>query len=397
VFFILNLFQKYFSIFISNIFRIISKLCLALVTKIFPTFDKNFLIMKITYLSTSIACSLLAMNIAVAQKSTTKTISKMDKEFLKSQPDGLYAKIETNKGDIYLQLEYKKVPMTVANFVGLAEGKIPNTARPNQPFYDGLIFHRVIKDFMIQGGCPKFNGMGDPGYKFPDEIDTTLKHNGPGILSMANAGPNTNGSQFFITHKETPWLDGKHSVFGHVVKGQDVVNAIVQNDTIRHIIILRKGKDAEKFDAPKVFETLKQQKEKEIVEKEKKQQEEVEKILQEKFGNAQTTPSGLKYIIEKQGDGEKPKVGQTVVVHYTGTFLDGKKFDSSYDRNQPLELPIGVGRVIKGWDEGIMLLNKGSKAKLIIPYQLGYGEQGYPGVIPPKSWLIFDVELLDIK
>lgn len=337
------------------------------------------------------------INFQFAQKKDVKKISKMDKEFLKTQPDGLYAKMETNKGAIYLAFEYKKTPMTVANFVGLAEGTIPNTARPNQAFYDGLIFHRVIKDFMIQGGCPKFNGTGDPGYKFPDEIDTTLKHNGAGILSMANAGPNTNGSQFFITHKETPWLNGKHSIFGHVVKGQEVVNAIQQNDTIRKVIILRKGKEAEKFDAPKVFETLKKQKDDELILAEKQKEEQTEKLLKEKFGNAQITSSGLRYIIEKEGDGDKPKAGQTVVVHYTGMFLDGKKFDSSYDRNQPLELPIGVGRVIKGWDEGIMMLKKGSKAKLIIPYQLGYGEQGYPGVIPPKSWLIFDVELLDIK
>lgn len=367
----------------------------------FSVILSKILFMNIKYLAASSLALITMININIAQNKSTKKIdkkiSKEDKEFLKTQPDGIYSKIETNKGNIYLMLEYKKVPMTVANFIGLAEGTIPNTARPNQPFYDGLIFHRVIKDFMIQGGCPKFNGTGDPGYKFPDEFDSTLKHNGPGILSMANAGPNTNGSQFFITHKETPWLDGKHSVFGHVVKGQEVVNNIQQNDTIRKIIILRKGKDAEKFDAPTVFETLKKQKEEEIIKLEKQRQEQEEKIIKEKYGNAQITPSGLRYIIEKEGEGETPKTGQTVVVHYTGMFLDGKKFDSSYDRNQPIEIPIGVGRVIKGWDEGIMLLKKGSKAKLIIPYQLGYGEQGFPGVIPPKSYLIFDVELLDIK
>ncbi len=352
--------------------------------------------MKVNIIAISMLMTIATGTLAQKKSDNSKN-NKMDKEFLKSQSEGLYAKIETNKGDIYLQLEYKKTPLTVANFVGLAEGSIPNTARPNQPFYNGLIFHRVIKDFMIQGGCPKFNGTGDPGYKFPDEIDTTLKHNGPGILSMANAGPNTNGSQFFITHKATPWLDGKHSVFGHVVKGQDVVNAIEQNDTIRKVVILRKGKEAEKFDAPKVFETLKKQKEDEVLAASKQKEEMELKLIQEKFPNAQSTASGLRYILQKEGTGDTPKQGQTVLVHYTGTFLDGKKFDSSYDRNQPIEIPIGVGRVIKGWDEGIMMLKKGSKATLIIPYHLGYGEQGYPGVIPPKSWLIFDVELLDIK
>lgn len=171
---------------------------------------------------------------------------------------GLYASIQTSKGEILLWLEYQKTPLTVANFVGLAEGKIPNTAKePGIPFYDGLRFHRVIKDFMIQGGDPAGNGTGGPGYKFRDEIVPELKHDRAGILSMANAGPTTNGSQFFITHKETSWLDGKHAVFGHVVAGQDVVNAIAQNDTIEHIRIIRKGKEAKKFDAAAVFTQLK--------------------------------------------------------------------------------------------------------------------------------------------
>src|SRR3954468_4260106 len=190
---------------------------------------------------------------AVAQKKTKQKLSKMDKEFLAKQQDGIYAKFETSKGDIYTFLEYKKTPMTVGNFVGLAEGKIKNSVKgEGVPYYDGLRFHRVIPNFMIQGGCPLGNGTGDPGYKFADEIDTSLKHKGPGILSMANAGPGTNGSQFFITHVETPWLDGKHTVFGHVVQGQDVVNKIAQNDTLKKLVILRKGKEAESFDAPKV-------------------------------------------------------------------------------------------------------------------------------------------------
>lgn len=172
--------------------------------------------------------------------------------------DGLFAEMQTSKGTILLYLEMDKTPLTVANFVGLAEGKIKNKAREEgTPYYDGLSFHRVIPDFMIQGGDPDGNGSGGPGYSFKDEIDRSLHHSAPGILSMANAGPGTNGSQFFITHKETPWLDGKHTIFGHVVEGQDVVNAIRQGDVIQQVKIIRKGKQAKKFDAVAIFEQLK--------------------------------------------------------------------------------------------------------------------------------------------
>ena len=308
--------------------------------------------------------------------------------------DGMYAKIKTSKGNILIKLEYEKTPLTVANFVGLAEGKIENEKKDfGTPYYDGLKFHRVINDFMIQGGCPDGNGMGGPGYQFPDEIHPDLKHDGPGILSMANAGPGTNGSQFFITHKETPWLDGKHTVFGSVVEGQEIVNLILQDDVIESIKIERKGNKAKEYDAAKIF-NLELNK---IKEKQSKKAEEVKKQLAELKKGSKTTSSGLSYKMTKKGTGIKPKSGQTVSVHYTGKLVDGTKFDSSYDRNQPIEFPVGQGRVIKGWDEGILLLNVGSKATFIIPPDLAYGERGAGGVIPPNATLIFEVELVDVK
>jgi cyclophilin family peptidyl-prolyl cis-trans isomerase len=182
----------------------------------------------------------------------TFSVSSKDKK--PKLEKGLYAEMTTTKGVILLKLEFEKVPMTVANFVALSEGKMKNTAKKEgKPFYDSIKFHRVIPNFMIQAGDPMGNGMGGPGYKFKDEIVPELKHTGPGILSMANAGPGTNGSQFFITHVATPWLDGKHTVFGHVVSGQDVVNAIQQGDMIIKVKIIRKGKPAKKFKAEKVF------------------------------------------------------------------------------------------------------------------------------------------------
>ena len=168
--------------------------------------------------------------------------------------DGIFATMETTKGTIVLELEYKKTPITVANFIALAEGTntAVNASYKGKRFFDGLKFHRVIADFMVQGGDPLGNGTGDPGYKFKDEI-TELKHDKGGVFSMANSGPGTNGSQFFITHKATPWLDGKHTVYGHVVEGMNVVNAIVQDDVITKVIISRNGADAKNFDAAAIF------------------------------------------------------------------------------------------------------------------------------------------------
>jgi peptidylprolyl isomerase len=306
--------------------------------------------------------------------------------------NSLQAKIETTKGDILLELEFEKTPMTVANFVGLAEGKIQNDAKPlGMPYYDGIIFHRVIPNFMIQSGDPEGTGRGGPGYRFADEFDPSLKHSGPGILSMANAGPKTNGSQFFITHLATPHLDGKHSVFGHVVEGQNVVNAIEQDDIILAVTIIRQGEKAKAFDAPKVFET-EQEKQKEVAAaKAKKMEEEIDKMSE----GATTTSSGLKYIIQNQGDGNKPRPGDRVSVHYSGYLIDGTMFDSSNGK-KPLKFSLGQGKVIKGWDEGVALLNIGTKAKFFIPPNLAYGSRGSRDVIPPNATLIFEIELLDI-
>jgi cyclophilin family peptidyl-prolyl cis-trans isomerase len=317
-------------------------------------------------------------------------MNKMEKKL----PDGLYAILHTSKGDIVVSLEYQKVPMTVANFIGLAEGVL-NLKTEGKPYYDGLKFHRVIKDFMIQGGCPKGNGTGGPGYTFPDEFDDSLKHTGPGVLSMANAGPGTNGSQFFITHVATPWLDGKHSVFGHVVEGQDVVNAIEQDDVLNSVEIRRIGDDAQKFIVSREsFAKYVERAEKAAEERDAVAKASLDAEIKNRWPEAVGTPSGLRYVVLKPGKGGKsPKQGQLVTVHYTGTLMDGRMFDSSVHRGAPAQF--SVGQVIEGWNEALKQMTKGEKRTLIIPPELGYGVQGYPGIIPPNAYLIFDVELLD--
>jgi len=313
---------------------------------------------------------------------------------LSNLQDGLYAVISTDKGDIVLSLEYKKAPMTVMNFVGLAEGVL-NLKKPNKPFYDGLTFHRVIPNFMIQGGCPIGNGTGGPGYRFPDEFDDSLRHDGPGVLSMANAGPGTNGSQFFITHVETPWLNGKHTVFGHVVSGQDVVNAIKNGDKMNTVHIVRVGDDAKAFVCSKQkFSDLVEDVERKAMRKEEEERKKLSEELNNRYPDAISTPSGLKYVVLKQGDeGKSPKMGQSVLVHYQGTLVNGKVFDSSLLRGQPVSFK--VGEVIEGWNEALVTMTKGEKRTLIIPPELGYGVTGFPGIIPPNATLIFDIELLD--
>ena len=294
--------------------------------------------------------------------------------------NGIYAKITTAKGDILIQLTYQLTPATVGNFVALAEGTMKNTQKPlGTPYYDGLTFHRVIPNFMIQGGCPLGTGTGDPGYRFDDEFHPSLKHDKAGVISMANAGAGTNGSQFFITHLPTPWLDNKHTVFGQVIEGQNVVDTIAQGDKIEKITIIRVGEEAEKWDALKAFNSLN------------------EEAFAKEIEGFDKTESGLYYKITQHGNGKKPQAGQKVAVHYTGMLLDKSVFDSSYSRRQPLNFTVGVGQVIEGWDEGILLLHEGDKARLVIPSDLAYGASGAGGVIPPHAPLIFDVELVKVN
>jgi FKBP-type peptidyl-prolyl cis-trans isomerase len=305
---------------------------------------------------------------------------------------GLYAKLYTSRGVIVGKLEYEKTPLTVANFVGLAEGTKKNSRSGAKGFYDGLTFHRVIPNFMIQGGDPMGNGTGGPGYQFQDEFDPSLKHDKPGIFSMANSGPATNGSQFFITHVPTAWLDGKHSVFGHVVQGQEVVNAVQGGDKIDSIRIVRVGAQARAFKSDEAaFQAIVKKK----VDLEANKDKALAARLKELEKGSVETISGLKYIVHKQGEGPKPAKGTLVRAHYTGTLVDGTKFDSSRDRGQPFEFKVGDRQVIAGWDEAFLDMRKGEHRTLIIPPHLGYGAQGAGGVIPPNATLIFDVELVD--
>jgi cyclophilin family peptidyl-prolyl cis-trans isomerase len=355
--------------------------------------------------------------------------------------EGIFANIVTSKGTIIVQLEFQKTPVTVANFIALAEGKntyVTNEKLKGKPFYDGLKFHRVIKDFMIQGGDPSGNGTGGPGYAFKDEF-TDLKFEKGGVLAMANSGPATNGSQFFITHKDTPWLNGKHTIFGHVIQGMDIVNLIAQDDLILKITITRKGVLAKKFDAPKVFSDYyankaEDAKKQAAIDAENQKKEaainaEAKKAYLEKYGNVitakaaylaetkatgTTTASGLVYKITQKGSGVKPVYGTTFNFNYAGYFEDGSLFDSNYeevcktygkfDANRAAQggykaFPFQAGKkdgMIPGFLEGLNLMNLGDKALIFIPSKLAYGERGAGGVIPPNANLIFEIEIIEV-
>lgn len=311
-------------------------------------------------------------------------------------PDGLYATMDTSKGTIVIQLEFEKAPMTVGNFVGLAEGSLDVTK--GKPFYNGLVFHRVEPGFVIQGGDPEGNGTGGPGYKFPDEFSPELKHSGPGILSMANAGPNTNGSQFFITLAETPWLDGKHSVFGKVVEGMDVINKIAVGDKINKITIQRIGEAAKAFNSSQKawderlsagYATLK------AAAQAKRASDEA--FISQKWPDAVKDENGIFQKVIRKGFGEVPQKGSTVSVIYKGMLLDGTVFDQSSLSGAPLSFKVGTGEIIEGWDKVVATMKKGEKRLVVIPPELAYGSSGIAGVIPADAYLVFEMELTSIK
>ena len=343
--------------------------------------------------------------------------------------DGLYAEFVTTKGIMVAKLEYDKTPITVANFVSLAEGtnKMVSSEFKGKKFYNGLTFHRVMDGFMIQGGDPTGTGIGNPGYKFKDEFHPDLKHDKAGILSMANSGPNTNGSQFFITEVPKPHLDNVHSVFGELVIGLNIQDSIsnVKTDMnnkplepviIEELNIIRKGKNAKSFNAASIFNNHFAEAEK--LEKEKAAKAEaIIAANKEKFNkqqeNAKTLPSGLKYTITEKGTGNKLTETAKVLAHYAVYFENGKLLETSKlstaeacdavnenrkmaDQYQPIECDISPNaRMIAGFKEGLKQLSVGDKATLFIPYHLAYGEAGNRG-IPPKSNLIFEVEIIEL-
>lgn len=311
-------------------------------------------------------------------------------------PEGLYAELITSKGTIVAALEFEKAPLTVTNFVGLAEGTIASIGG-GEPYYDGLLFHRVVDDFMIQSGDPSRTGTGGPGYTFPDEFHPDLRHSGPGVLSMANAGANLNGSQFIITHVQTPWLDDEHNVFGHVVRGQEVVNEIVKGDSIKTVTIIRVGTAARAFSADQdAFDRLRNSAIERLEAARQVKRTQDLKVIEAKWPDAVEVLPGFRYFILDAGSGrKKPKYGSKALVHYTVGLVDGTIIESSLVGGNPIE--VEIGRVIEGWNLALQEMRKGERRIVIVPPELGYGETGVSDSIPPNSFLIFEIQLIDFQ
>jgi peptidylprolyl isomerase len=306
----------------------------------------------------------------------------------------MYAKLDTNKGEIVIKLEYEKTPLTVINFAGLIEGKKKSNKDTGVPFYDGLKFHRVIKDFMVQGGDPLGSGMGGPGYKFDDEI-TDLKHSESGILSMANSGPNSNGSQFFITHVATPWLDGKHTVFGSVVNGIEVVNLIEKDDYIIKATIVRVGEKASSFRTDE--DAFQQQIERysDIGAAIKKENTvKLANFIDTNYTNAIEHSEGLYSQIELHGDGDTPKYGDTVNIILSVDMGDGTTL---MEKGEPIKIEAGKLQ-IEVLNNSILSMKSGEKRTLIAPYYVISDDIEIQGLSPTSSAIIlFNIELISIK
>ena len=312
-------------------------------------------------------------------------------------PDGLYARLTTAKGEVMIRLEYQKAPLTVGSFVGLAEGRMD--ASKGKHYFDGLTFHRVVADFVVQTGDPRGDGLGNPGYEFPNEIASDLKFDAEGVVGMANAGPNTNGSQFFITLNATPQLDGGYTIFGKVVKGMDVVKKIAQGDKLIKIEILRNGSEARAFKADQAAFDSRLAPLAAAIKKasDDKRATDIAAIKQ-KWPDLSPDADGIYQKTLKPGSGATPTAGQTVKVTYKGMFVDGKVFDESDFHGGPVDLQVGVKKIIPGWDKVLMEMKKGERRLFVLPPELAYGSNGTPGgPIPPDSWLAFEVELVAIK
>ena len=304
--------------------------------------------------------------------------------------DGIYAHLTTSKGEITVELAYKKAPLTVTNFIALSEGTKASNKELGTPFYDGLVFHRVIDEFMIQGGDPKGNGTGGPGYMFADEF-SDLIHDRPGVLSMANSGPNTNGSQFFITHVPTPWLDGKHSVFGSVVEGMDVVNSVKQGDILEAVRIERVGEEANQFVANEdSFNALISKANENILASLKRRQKDFESYVSSTYPNAKETDLGYFTSVNKQGDGFSPNKGQIVSVDIALKANTGEVMRAA---GSPIPFILGNGEIISIIEENAQEMTIGEERTVIATYESVFGDAP-SGNIPQDAFIIFDLILI---
>jgi cyclophilin family peptidyl-prolyl cis-trans isomerase len=335
--------------------------------------------------------------------------------------DGIYGDIKTNKGLIVVWLDYVKTPMTVANFIGLAEGTIKNASYPKgTPFYNGSKWHRVVPGHVIQGGSPAIDKAPEKeeasatGYEIPNEI-SGLSHNKAGMLGMANSGPNTNTCQFYITLGDRSYLDGNYTVFGEVIGGMDAVNKIVQGDTIISISIRRIGADAKKFIVnDETFARLVDAQWKKVKDEMAVKKAGDEKFISQNYPGLKATASGLRYKVITEGTGEIAAAGSEMTLKYTGRLIGGLAFVSTPDAGKPspnvspesfIYRP-GKEQIINGLREGLGGMKQGEKRLLIIPPALGYGQNGFyakniPGqkrfVISPDQILIMEVTLISFK